>query len=67
MVELGEEIIRLEHVYKIFGPQPKGRAFDLVKAGYGKDTVLQRSGHVVGLNDVDFSINRGEIFVVMGL
>lgn len=67
MVELGEEIIRLEHVYKIFGPQPQGRAFDLVKAGYGKDVVLQRSGHVVGLNDVDFSIKRGEIFVVMGL
>jgi len=62
-----EEIIRLENVYKIFGPQPRGRAFDLVKAGFGKDEVLRRSGHVVGLNDVSFSINRGEIFVVMGL
>jgi glycine betaine/proline transport system ATP-binding protein len=67
MADSGEEIIRLEDVYKIFGPQPRGRAFDLVKAGLGKDEVLRRSGHVVGLNDVNFSINQGEIFVVMGL
>lgn len=62
-----EEIIRLNNVYKIFGPQPRGRAFELVRAGIGKDEVLRRSGHVVGLNDVNFSVNRGEIFVVMGL
>jgi len=67
MVAGGEEIIRLENVYKIFGPQPQGRAFDLVKAGYGKDEVLRRSGHVVGLNDVSFTVNQGELFVVMGL
>ena len=67
MANAGEEIIRLEEVYKIFGPQPQGRAFDLVKAGYGKDEVLRRSGHVIGLNDVNFSVNRGELFVVMGL
>jgi glycine betaine/proline transport system ATP-binding protein len=67
MATAGEEIIRLEHVYKIFGPQPQGRAFDLVKAGYGKDEVLRRSGHVVGLDDVSFDIRKGELFVVMGL
>jgi len=67
MTAATEEIIRLENVYKIFGPQPRGRAFDLVNAGFGKDEVLRRSGHVVGLNDVSFSVKRGEIFVVMGL
>lgn len=67
MTAAGEEIIRLENVYKIFGPQPRGRAFDLVKAGYGKAEVQRRSGHVIGLNDVNFSVNRGELFVVMGL
>lgn len=67
MVAAGEEIIKLENVYKIFGPQPRGRALDLVKAGYGKSEVLRRSGHVVGLNDVNFSVKRGELFVVMGL
>jgi glycine betaine/proline transport system ATP-binding protein len=67
MSSAGEEIIRLEHVYKIFGPQPQGRAFELVRAGYDKDEVLRRSGHVVGLDDVSFTVNQGELFVVMGL
>jgi glycine betaine/proline transport system ATP-binding protein len=67
MADHDEGLIRLENVYKIFGPQPQGRALDLVKAGYGKDEVLRRAGHVVGLNDVNFSVNKGELFVVMGL
>ncbi len=67
MAAPGEEIVRFDSVYKIFGPQPRGRALDLVKAGLNKDEVLRRSGHVVGLNDVTFSVNRGELFVVMGL
>lgn len=62
-----DEIIHLRSVFKIFGPQPRGRAFDLARAGYGKDEVQRLSGHVVGLNDVNFSVRRGEIFVVMGL
>ena len=44
MAAPGEEIVRFEDVYKIFGPQPRGRALDLVNAGYGKDEVLRRSG-----------------------
>ena len=63
----GEEIIRVEEVYKIFGPQPRGRAFDLVRAGVKKNEVHARTGHVVGLSDVNFSVRQGEIFVVMGL
>ena len=62
-----EEIIRLEEVYKIFGPQPRGRAFDLARSGVHKNEVQKQSGHVVGLSDVTFSIAKGEIFVVRGL
>ena len=67
MAAPGEEIVRFDGVYKIFGPQPRGRALDLVRSGYSKDEVLRRSGHVVGMNDVTFSVKRGELFVVMGL
>ena len=67
MADFGEEIIRLENVYKIFGPQPRGRAFDLVQAGMGKNEVQAQTNHVVGLNNVNFEVNKGEIFVVMGL
>ena len=67
MAEAAHELIRLEGVYKIFGPQPHGRAFDLARAGVGKDEVLRQSGHVIGIRDINFSVSAGEIFVVMGL
>lgn len=67
MSESGEPIIRLNNVYKIFGPQPNGRAFDLASSGVGKNEVQRQTGHVVGLTDVNFEVKQGEIFVVMGL
>ncbi len=67
MSEQSDVVIRLDGVFKIFGPQPRGRAYELCQAGYGKDDVQRMSGHVVGLNDVNFEIREGEIFVVMGL
>jgi len=67
MTEHGETIIEMKDVYKIFGPQPRGRAYDLCRAGLSKDEVQRQSGHVVGLKDVNFQVKKGEIFVVMGL
>ncbi|MEE3115002.1 MAG: betaine/proline/choline family ABC transporter ATP-binding protein [Actinomycetota bacterium] len=67
MTEHGEPIVSLEHVYKIFGPDPGGRAYDLSRAGVDKDEVQRLSGHVVGMKDISFTVNKGEIFVVMGL
>lgn len=62
-----DEIVRLEHVYKIFGVQPAGRALELAKGGMGKNEVQAATGHVVGMSDVSFDIRKGETFVVMGL
>jgi len=62
-----DAFIELENVYKVFGPQAHGRPLDLAKAGFSKDEVMARSGHVVGLSDVNFTVEQGEIFVVMGL
>lgn len=59
--------IRLEGVYKIFGEQPRGRALELARAGATKGEVQALTDHVVGLADVNFSVNEGELFVVMGL
>ena len=67
MSQPGDEIIRLEGIYKIFGPRPTGRAYELSQEGYGKEEVQRLTGHVVGLRDVNFDVRRGEIFVVMGL
>src|SRR6056297_1742701 len=63
----GEEKIRVENLYKIFGPHPK-KALDMVtKQGMDKDEVLEKTGMTIGVNDASFTVNAGEIFVVMGL
>ncbi len=64
---MGETIIEFKDVYKIFGPQPRGRAFEMARSGVPKNEVQRLTGHVVGITDVNFSVSRGEIFVVMGL
>ena len=64
---MGDTIIEFKDVYKIFGPQPRGRAFEMARSGIPKNEVQRRTGHVVGITDVNFAVERGEIFVVMGL
>ncbi len=59
--------IELQGVTKIFGATPKGPPMELLKKGGSKDDILMQTGHVLGLNDVTFKIQEGELFVVMGL
>ncbi len=59
--------IELTNVYKIFGARPKGRALKMAQSGVMKDDVQAATDHVVGLHDVSFSVQDGEIFVIMGL
>ncbi len=58
--------IKLEHVSKIFGPKPKS-VIPLVKKGMSKGEILKKTGHTVGVYDASLEINKGEIFVIMGL
>lgn len=58
--------IEVTHLYKIFGPHPQ-RVMAQVEAGVSKDEILERTGHTVGLDDVNLSIKGAETFVVMGL
>ena len=62
-----DKIIELDSVYKIFGPQPRGRALELAKSGLTKNEVQAATDHVVGMTDVSFDVKRGETFVLMGL
>ncbi len=64
---MADTIVEFKDVYKIFGPQPRGRALELARSGIPKKEVQRLTGHVVGMTDVNFSVKRGEIFVVMGL
>lgn len=58
--------ILVENLYKIFGPQPD-TAMALLNQGRGKAYVLEKTGMTVGVDNASFSIQQGEIFVIMGL
>ena len=40
--------IEINNVYKIFGPKPN-QVLEMVKGGSGKDEILEKTGHTVGL------------------
>ena len=58
--------IRIEHLIKIYGDNCH-TALNLFRKGANRDAILQATGQVLGIADVSFTINQGEIFVVMGL
>jgi len=58
--------IQICNLYKIFGSNPVS-ALEQVKAGMGKDELLAKTGHVLGLKDISIDIRAGAITVVMGL
>jgi glycine betaine/proline transport system ATP-binding protein len=58
--------VRLEHLYKIFGPSPQ-EAIKLLEEGVEKETILRETGNVVAVADASFEVEHGTIFMVMGL
>ena len=56
----------VEGLCKVFGSNPQ-QALDMLAAGATKDDVLKRTGKVVGVHNVSFDVQEGEIFVLMGL
>jgi glycine betaine/proline transport system ATP-binding protein len=60
------EKIQLSNLYKVFGEQPH-LAMELLAQGVAKEEILKRTGQSVGVQDASFTVNEGEIFVVMGL
>ena len=59
-------IIEIQDLYKVFGSGTE-RAFQLLKEGKSREEILEESGCLVAINGVSFSIEQGEICVVMGL
>ncbi len=58
--------IVVRNLYKIFGPHPK-KAMNLLADGQEKAEIFEKTGMTVGVNNANFEINAGEIFVIMGL
>lgn len=59
-------IIKVENLTKVFGRNPK-HALDMLDNGMSKEEILKETGHTVGVNRASFSVEAGEIFVIMGL
>ncbi|MTI65688.1 MAG: glycine betaine/L-proline ABC transporter ATP-binding protein ProV [Firmicutes bacterium] len=58
--------IEVNNVFKVFGSNPK-KVFPLIEKGLSKEEILEKTGNTIGVNDVSFKVNQGEMFVVMGL
>ena len=56
----------VQNLFKVFGDEPQ-RAIDLYNQGLGKDEVFESTGQTIGVCDANFAVQKGEIFVVMGL
>ncbi len=58
--------IVVKDLFKVFGPDPK-RAIKLIKQGQTKEEIQETTGLTVGVQQANFTIRAGEIFVIMGL
>jgi glycine betaine/proline transport system ATP-binding protein len=58
--------ISIRNLYKIFGADPQAMV-PKVKAGMGKAELLKDHGHVIGLQDINIDMRRGDFTVIMGL
>jgi len=62
-----DTVIEISNVWKIFGAKPEAALQAIRDRGLNKAQVLEEFNSVVGVADVSLSVNRGEIFCIMGL
>ncbi len=62
---MAKQII-IDSVFKVFGDSPE-EALKLLDQGKTKQEILAATGNSIGVFDASFTIEAGEIFVVMGL
>ncbi len=62
-----DTVIEISNVWKIFGARPEAALEAIRNRGLSKAEVLAEFNAVVGVADVSLSVNRGEIFCIMGL
>lgn len=58
--------IEVKNIIKIFGSNPED-AIKRLKKGETKDEIHTKTKMTVGVNQASFSVEQGEIFVIMGL
>lgn len=59
-------MIEVKELTKIFGTNPE-RGVPLLSSGMSKQQIFKETKLTVGVNQASFTVNEGEIFVIMGL
>jgi len=62
----GSNAVRFENVDVVFG-QRAAEAIALLDKGEGRDSILEKTGSLVGVHDASVFVDKGEILVLMGL
>lgn len=62
-----DTVVEISNVWKIFGARSEEALKAVRERGLTKAQVLSEFNAVVGVADVSLSVNRGEIFCIMGL
>ncbi len=57
--------IKIEHLTKVFGPRPE-QALRMLDEGVS-NAEIHKTGNAVGVADVSFEVEQGELLVIMGL
>ena len=58
--------MKVRNVSKLFNDE-SGEGWKRVQQGQSKEQIFRETGVTVGINNVSFDVNEGEIFVIMGL
>ncbi|MGH1457768.1 MAG: quaternary amine ABC transporter ATP-binding protein [Paracoccaceae bacterium] len=58
--------VKIQNLYKVFGDNPQS-VIGEVQQGMGKPELLDKHGHVLGLNNISLEIPERKIQVIMGL
>jgi glycine betaine/proline transport system ATP-binding protein len=59
-------VLQVTDLTKVFGARER-EALQLAADGAGRDEILRRTGATLAVHDVSFGVERGELFVIMGL
>ncbi len=63
---MNKNIIEINKLFLIFGRE-NNKAFKMLMKGKSKSEILKETGCTIAVNNVNLSVRKGEIFVIMGL
>ena len=58
--------LEVRNITKVFGKHPQ-KVISLLNEGLSKSEIFEKTKQTIGLNNVNFEVYDGEIFVIMGL